>query len=102
MNTNRGLREGVETDHRKTRIHAENIPKGLILYGDFWLGGSDEQDIGTFDDSLDLLSAILDVTILAVVDIFIDISNILNSIPNALVDVISGSTGSAVKERNPS
>ena len=89
------LREGVETDHRMTRILAENVPTGLILYGDFWLGGSGEQEIGTLDDSLDILSRILDVTILAVVDIFIDISNILNSIPNALVDVISGSAGSA-------
>ena len=89
------LREGVETDHRKTRILAQNVPTGIILYGDFWLGGSNEQEIGNLDDSLDILSRILDVTILAVVDIFIDISNIINSIPNALVDVISGSTGSA-------
>ena len=59
------------------------------------MGGSNEQEIGNLDDSLDILSRILDVTILAVVDIFIDISNIINSIPNALVDVISGSTGSA-------
>ena len=91
------LREGVDTDHRKTRIHAEDLPTGLVLYGDFWLGGSDEQEVGTLDDSLDILSRILDVTILAVVDIFIDISNIINSIPNALVDVISGSTGSATQ-----
>ncbi|MBJ84645.1 MAG: hypothetical protein CMB52_03915 [Euryarchaeota archaeon] len=89
------LREGVETDHRKTRLNAVDLPTGLILYGDFWLGGSEEQEIGTLDDSLDILSKILDVTILAVVDIFIDISNVINSIPNALVDVISGSTGSA-------
>ncbi len=90
-------REGVSTDHRKTRMYAEDLPKGLILYGDFWLGGSDEQEIESLDDSLDILSKILDVTILAVVDIFIDISNIVNSIPNALVDVISGSTGSATQ-----
>ena len=68
------LREGVETDHRKTRILAQNVPTGIILYGDFWLGGSNEQEIGNLDDSLDILSRILDVTILAVVDIFIDIS----------------------------
>ena len=90
-------REGVETDHRMTRMNAEDLPKGLLLYGDFWLGGSDEQEVGTLDDSLDVLSKILDVTILAVVDLFIDISNIINSIPNALVDVISGSTGSATQ-----
>ena len=90
-------REGVSTDHRMTRMYAEDLPKGLILYGDFWLGGSDEQEVESLDDSLDILSKILDVTILAVVDIFIDISNIVNSIPNALVDVISGSTGSATQ-----
>ena len=78
-------------------MYAEDLPKGLILYGDFWLGGSDEQEIESLDDSLDILSKILDVTILAVGDIFIDISNIVNSIPNALVDVISGSTGSATQ-----
>ena len=90
-------REGVSTDHRKTRMYAEDLPKGLLLYGDFWLGGSDEQKVESLDDSLDILSKILDVTILAIVDIFIDISNIVNSIPNALVDVISGSTGSATQ-----
>ncbi len=90
-------REGVDTDHRKTRMSAEDLPTGLLLYGDFWLGGSEEQEVDTLDDSLDILSMILDVTILAVVDIFLDISNILNSIPNALVDVISGSTGSATQ-----
>ena len=90
-------REGVETDYRMTRMNAENLPKGLLLYGDFWLGGSDEQEVGTLDDSLDIFSKILDVTILAVVDLFIDVSNIINSIPNALVDVISGSTGSATQ-----
>ena len=91
------LREGAGTDYRMTRLNVEYLPTGMILYGDFWLGGSDEQEIGTLDDSLDILSKILDVTILAVVDIFIDISNIINSIPNALVDVISGSTGSATQ-----
>ncbi|MEE2747608.1 MAG: hypothetical protein VX473_03970 [Candidatus Thermoplasmatota archaeon] len=90
-------REGVSTDHRMTSMYAEDLPKGLILYGDFWLGGSDEQDVESLDDSLDILSKILDVTILVIVDIFIDISNIVNSIPNALVDVISGSTGSATQ-----
>ena len=90
-------REGVETDHRKTQMYAEDLPTGLLLYGDFWLGGSEEQEVGTFDDNLDILSQILDSTILVVVDIFVDISNIINSIPNALVDVISGSTGSATQ-----
>ena len=89
------LREGAASDHRKTRIHAEDLPTGLILYGDFWLGGSDEIEVEGQDADLDILSSILDVTILAVVDIFIDVSNIVNSIPNALVDVISGSTGDA-------
>lgn len=89
------LREGVETDHRKTRVHAENLPTGLLLYGDFWLGGADEMEIEGQDSNLDILSAMLDVTILAVVNIFMDVSNIINSIPNALVEVISGSTGDA-------
>ncbi|MED5486075.1 MAG: hypothetical protein VYB40_00015 [Candidatus Thermoplasmatota archaeon] len=89
------LREGVETDHRMTRIDAAALPTGLVLYGDFWLGGSEEQEIGNADNSLDIFSRLLDTTILTVVDIFIEISNVINSIPNALVDVISGSTGSA-------
>ena len=84
-------------DNNFDNLNAEDLPTGLLLYGDFWLGGSEEQEVGTLDDSLDILSRILDVTILAVVDIFVDISNFVNSIPNALVDVISGSTGSATQ-----
>ena len=89
------MREGAETDHRKTGIQLENLPTGLILYGDFFLGGGDELTVEDQDANLDILSQMLDVTILTVVDIFMDVSNIINSIPNALVDVISGSTGDA-------
>lgn len=90
-------REGAESDHRMTKIQAEELPTGIVLYGDFWIGGTDEISIDSEDASLDVLSMVLDVTILAVVDIFIDIANVINSIPTALVEVISGSTGSATQ-----
>ncbi|MEE3082502.1 MAG: hypothetical protein VX320_00245 [Candidatus Thermoplasmatota archaeon] len=90
-------REGADTDHRMTRIDAEDLPTGILLYGDFWVGGSDEIELDTEDVNLDILTTVLDVTILAVVDIFIDIANVINSIPTALVEVISGSTGSATQ-----
>jgi hypothetical protein len=90
-------RGGVATDHRMTKIQAEDIPTGIVLYGDFWLGGSDDATVGSQNGNLDVFSQILDVTILAVVDIFLDISNVINSIPNAIVDVISGSTGDATQ-----
>jgi hypothetical protein len=89
-------REGVAEDHQRLTVHVEDIPTGLVLYGDFWLGGSDDADVSTDTSDLDFFSRMIDFTILSVVDIFLDVSNTINGIPNSIVDVIGGSAGTSI------
>lgn len=89
-------REGVYADHQRLTVHVEDIPTGLVLYGDFWLGGSDDGDVSSDTSDLDFFSRMIDFTILAVVDIFLDVSNTINGIPSSIVDVIGGSAGTSV------
>ena len=85
------LREGAVDDHRKIHISARNVPTAAVLYGSFELGGSDEVET-SFDseESLDFVSKIVDNVLINIVDLFLDIGNVLNDVPSAVVDVISG------------
>ena len=85
------LREGMESDHRNMRLHVTDTPDAMVLYGDFWLGGTETVDTSVDNSDLDMLSRMLDFTILALVNIFLDVGDIINSIPGALVDLIGGS-----------
>ena len=85
------LREGAVDDHRKIHISARNVPTAAVLYGSFELGGSDEVETSLdSEDSLDFVSKIMDNVLINIVDLFLDIGNVLNDIPSAVVDVISG------------
>ncbi|MBT4059245.1 MAG: hypothetical protein HOE69_02935 [Euryarchaeota archaeon] len=82
-------REGADDDHRRLYLHATDLPTGMVLQGTFQLGGDDPVD--TLDGAQsDPLSALLDATILNLVDVFIDIGNIVNSIPEAIVNIVGG------------
>ena len=85
------LREGAPGDYRKIHISDRNVPTAAVLYGSFELGGGGASD-NTFDseDSLDFVSKIVDNVLINIVDLFLDIGNVLNDIPSAVVDVISG------------
>ena len=85
------LREGAVDDHRKIHISARNVPTAAVLYGSFELGGGNEVET-SFDseDSLDFVSKIVDNVLINIVDLFLDIGNVLNDVPSAVVDVISG------------
>ena len=87
-------RGGVDTDHRRIQITAEEIPTAIVFFGSFELGGADSADTSLdTGQNLDFLSRILDVVLINIVDLFLDIGTILNDIPSATVDVISGGIG---------
>jgi hypothetical protein len=83
-------REGAIDDHRRLRIHATDLPTGLVLQGSFQLGGGEATESAIGNAQSDPISALLDATILNIVDVFIDIGNIVNSIPEAIVNVVGG------------
>ena len=87
-------RGGTNTDHRRIQITAEEIPTALVFFGSFELGGAEDADTSLDSgQNLDFLSRILDVVLINIVDLFLDIGTILNDIPSATVDVISGGVG---------
>lgn len=83
-------REGAIDDHRRLRIHATDLPTGLVLQGSFQLGGGEAAEEAIGNAQADPISALLDSTILNIVDVFIDIGNIVNSIPEAIVNIVGG------------
>ncbi len=87
-------RGGAESDHRRIQITAKDVPTAVVLFGSFELGGTSESDT-SLDSSqnLDFMSRILDVVLINIVDLFLDIGTIINDIPSATVDVISGGVG---------
>ena len=88
-------REGALDDHRRLSVHLQDLPTGLVLQGSFQLGGDAPVEDSVGVSQGDPLSALLDATILNLVDVFIDIGNIVNSIPEAVVDIVGGSEGGA-------
>tara|TARA_B000000557_G_scaffold90078_1_gene72733 strand:+ start:967 stop:5334 length:4368 start_codon:yes stop_codon:yes gene_type:complete len=87
-------RGGADTDHRRIQITAEEIPTAIVFFGSFELGGAEDADTSLDSgQNLDFLSRILDVVLINIVDLFLDIGTILNDIPSATVDVISGGVG---------
>ena len=83
-------RSGSIDDHRRLHISAQDLPTGMVLQGSFMLGGGSPAE-GAIDNSqADPISALLDATILNLVDVFIDIGNIVNSIPEAIVNIVGG------------
>ncbi len=83
-------REGAIEDHRRLHIEARDLPTGMVLQGSFQLGSdsSPESSVGAVQS--DPFSALLDATILNLVDVFIDVGNIVNSIPESIVNIVGG------------
>ena len=88
-------RHGVEEDHRKIHINARDLPTALVLYGSFELGGSSSDSQFDTEDNLDFVSKVMDNVLINIVDLFLDIGTILNDVPSAVVDVISGGVDGA-------
>ncbi|HJL64770.1 MAG TPA: hypothetical protein QGF70_04200, partial [Candidatus Thalassarchaeaceae archaeon] len=87
-------RGGLSTDHQRIQITALDVPTAVVLFGSFELGGTSQADTSLdSEQNLDFMSRILDVVLINIVDIFLDIGTIINDIPSATVDVISGGVG---------
>ena len=84
------IRHGAAEDHRKIHINARDLPTALVLYGSFELGGSSSDENFDNGDNIDFVSKVLDNVLINIVDLFLDIGTILNDVPSAVVDVISG------------
>ncbi|MEE3315952.1 MAG: hypothetical protein VX184_03825 [Candidatus Thermoplasmatota archaeon] len=89
------IRHGAVEDHRKIHINARDLPTALVLYGSFELGGSSSDDDFDNGDNLDFVSKVMDNVLINIVDLFLDIGTILNDVPSAVVDVISGGVDGA-------
>ncbi len=85
-------RSGAIDDHRRLHISAQDLPTGMVLQGSFQLGSSAPADAAV-NSQTDPISSLLDSTILNLVDVFIDIGNIVNSIPEAIVNIVGGDGG---------
>ena len=85
-------RGGVVTDHQAISVVTGSIPTALIVYGDFNIGGSEDGSDPSFGNNpnLDFLSRILDAALINLVDLFLDVALIINSVPTIIVDVLSG------------
>ena len=63
--------------------------------GSFELGGSNSDSEFDSEDNLDFISKVMDNVLINIVDLFLDIGTILNDVPSAVVDVISGGVDGA-------
>ena len=72
----------------------KDLPTSIVLYGSFEFGSSSTSDTSLDSGTnLDFVSKILDSVILNLVDLFLDIGGIINSIPSEVVSVLTGDSG---------
>ncbi len=87
-------RGDIVTDHSKIHLEMKNLPTSIALFGSFELGGSSTTDTSLDSGTnLDFMSKILDSVILNLVNLFLDIGDIINSIPSEVVSVLAGDAG---------
>lgn len=83
------LREGDITDHWRVKATVEGLPKVLMITGNFNVGGGDEDSAFNFEElgTLNLAQSIIDSAIITIVDIVLSLGNVLNGIPNIVLDL---------------
>ena len=87
-------RGDIITDHSKIHLEMKDLPTSIVLYGSFEFGSSSTSDTSLDSGTnLDFVSKILDSVILNLVDLFLDIGGIINSIPSEVVSVLTGDSG---------
>jgi len=88
-------RGDILTDHSKMHLELKDLPTSIVLYGSFELGSSSSTDTSLDSGAnLDFMSKILDSVLLNMVDVFLDIGGIINSVPSQVASVLTGDTGS--------
>jgi hypothetical protein len=87
-------RGDIITDHSKIHLEMKDLPTSIVLYGSFEFSSSSTSDTSLDSGTnLDFVSKILDSVILNLVDLFLDIGGIINSIPSEVVSVLTGDSG---------
>ncbi len=89
-------RYGSEIDRSRTSIIIEDVPKVLVISGDFELPAGGGLRVLYDDPSLDLFSQFFDNILLNLVEIVLDIGGIIQGLPMAIVST-AGESGGEVK-----
>ena len=87
-------RGDIDTDHSKLSLELRDLPTSIAIFGSFELGSSESSDT-TLDSgtNLDFMSKILDSVILNLVNLFLDVGDIINSVPGEAISVLTGNVG---------
>ena len=87
-------RGDIDTDHSKLSLELRDLPTSIAIFGSFELGSSESSDT-TLDSgtNLDFMSKILDSVILNLVNLFLDVGDIINSVPGEAISVLTGDVG---------
>ena len=87
-------RGDILTDHSKLSIELRDLPTSIAIFGSFELGSTESSDTSLDSGAnLDFMSKILDSLILNLVDLFLDIGGIINSVPSEAISVLTGDLG---------
>ena len=90
-------RGDIVTDYSKIHLELKDLPTSIVLYGSFELGSSSSSDTSLDSGAnLDFFSKILDSVILNVVNLFLDIGGIINSVPSEVISVLTGDSGGGI------
>ena len=87
-------RGDITTDHSKLSLELRDLPTSIAVFGSFELGSTESSD-SSLDTgaNLDFASKILDSVILNLVNLFLDVGDIINSVPGEAISVLTGDVG---------
>ena len=87
-------RGDIATDHSKLSLELRDLPTSIAVFGSFELGSTESSDTSLDTGAnLDFMSKILDSVILNLVNLFLDVGDIINSVPGEAISVLTGDAG---------
>ena len=90
-------RGDIATDHSKLSLELRDLPTSIAIFGSFELGSTESSDTSLDTGAnLDFMSKILDSVILNLVNLFLDVGDIINSVPGEAISVLTGDAGAGV------
>lgn len=88
------MRGDIATDHSKLSLELKDLPTSIAIFGSFELGSTESSETDFDDaDNLDFMSKILDSVIINLVNLFLDVGDIINSVPGEAISVLTGDVG---------
>ncbi len=89
-------RGDIDTDHSKLSLELRDLPTSIVIFGSFELGSTESSNTNLDTGAnLDFMSKILDSVILNLVELFLDVGDIINSVPGEAISVLTGDVGGA-------